>query len=142
MDCAISVYHHSLRSYFRVSLSCIFRDNGAAATLELQFPVAGYSGGSRWRNLIFAPFIDFGASWDNTDVDLVSSLRDTDDVRYLLGTGMGLIWEPIKGLRAQVFWAHDATNNFDDDDPRESESRDKSLQDDGVHFSVNYSRSF
>jgi len=120
----------------------LVRDNGAAATFELQFPVAGYSGQPSWSNLILAQFVDFGASWDDTDVDLLSSLRDTDEVRYLLGAGVGVIWQPIAGLNAQIFWSLDASDNFDGDDPRDSQSRDKSLQDHGVHFAVSYSRKF
>lgn len=130
---------NTVRGY---SENLLVRDNGIAATFELQFPVAGYSNQPGWSNIILAQFFDFGASWDDTDVDLLSSLRDTDDMRYLFGAGLGVIWQPIKGLRAQVFWSLDAADNFDDDDPRDSESRDKSLQDDGIHFSVIYSRTF
>jgi hemolysin activation/secretion protein len=120
----------------------LVRDNGAAATFELQFPVSGYSGQPGWSNIILAQFVDFGAAWDKTDVDLLSSIRDTDDTRYLIGAGLGVIWEPLAGLQAQVFWSFDAKDNFDGDDPRDSESRDKDLQDDGIHFSVSFTRSF
>jgi|ABEF01.1.fsa_nt_gi hemolysin activation/secretion protein len=67
---------------------------------------------------------------------------DTDERRMLVGTGVGLIWQPLASLRVQVYWSLDAVDNFDDDDPRDSESRDKDLQDDGIHFSLNYSRTF
>jgi hemolysin activation/secretion protein len=130
---------NTVRGY---SENLLVRDNGAAATFELQFPVAGYSAQPGWSNLILSQFIDFGASWDDTDVDLLSSLRDTDEARYLLGAGVGVIWQPIAGLQAQIFWSLDASDNFDGDDPRDSQSRDKSLQDDGVHFAVSYSRKF
>jgi len=120
----------------------LVRDNGVAATVELQFPIGGYTSAPGLRNLVFAQFIDFGSSWDEVDVDLLSSLRDTDEKRTLVGAGIGIIWEPLAGLKAQLYWAVDAVDNFDDDDPRDSESRDDSLQDDGFYFSVIYSRIF
>ena len=120
----------------------LVRDNGVAATVELQFPIGGYTSAPGLSNLVLAQFIDFGSSWDDVDVDLLSSLRDTDDKRTLVGAGIGIIWEPLAGLKAQLYWAVDALDNFDDDDPRDSESRDDSLQDDGFHFSVSYSRIF
>ena len=120
----------------------LVRDNGVAATVELQFPIGGFTSVPGMRNLVLAQFIDFGSSWDDTDVDLVSSLRDTDEKRTIVGAGIGFIWEPLAGLKAQLFYAVDAFDNFDDDDPRDSESRDDSLQEDGFHFSVSYSRLF
>jgi len=120
----------------------LVRDNGWTATMEFQFPVAGYSSTPGWTNLVIAQFVDVGTSWDDQDVDLLSSLRNTDEKRTLVGTGVGLLWQPLQGLHAQVYWSLDAMDNFDDDDPRDSESRDDDLQDDGIHFSVSYSRTF
>ena len=120
----------------------LVRDNGVALTFELQFPVAGYTTAPGLRNLVLAQFIDFGSSWDDIDVDLLSSLRDTDEKRTLIGSGIGIIWEPLRGLKAQIYYSVDAFDNFDEDDPRDSESRDDDLQEDGVHFSISYSRVF
>ncbi len=120
----------------------LVRDNGAALTFEVHLPMPGYTAEAGVRNLVFAPFIDIGTSWDDTDVDQVSSLRNTDDKRMIASAGLGLIWEPLAGLRAQLFWGHDVYDNFDDDDPRDSGSRDSNLQDDGVHFSVSYVRAW
>ena len=120
----------------------LVRDNGVALTFELQFPVAGYTTTPGFRNLVLAQFIDFGSSWDDTDVDLLSSLRDTDEKRTLVGSGIGIIWEPLRGLKAQIYYSVDAFDNFDDDDPRDSESREDNLQQDGIHFSISYSNVF
>ena len=45
-------------------------------------------------------------------------------------------------LRAQLYYGVDVSDNFDGDVPRDSESRDDDIQEDGIHFSVSYSRSF
>ena len=120
----------------------LVRDNGWAGTIEIQFPIPGYSEEPGWQNLVFAPFIDVGQSWDDVDVDLISTLRDTDEKRMLVGAGVGFIWEPLANLRAQLYYGYDVSDNFDGDDPRDSESRDDDIQQDGIHFSVSYSRSF
>ena len=89
------------------------------------------------RNLLIVPFLDYGRSWDRIDTD-PDPLRNTDDAKYIIGLGLGLIWEPFTGLQAQLFWGLDVGDNFDvSDDPRTF--RDPDLQDDGVHISVNYS---
>lgn len=116
----------------------LVRDNGVGATLELQLPVFGFHGEPHPLNLIFAPFVDYGRSWDEEDTDPTSTTRDTDDARFVLSAGLGLLWQPIHGLRAQVYWGEDIDDNFDQDDPRDSNTRDRDLQDDGVHFALSY----
>jgi hemolysin activation/secretion protein len=82
------------------------------------------------------PFLDYGRSWDDIDTD-PNPLRNTDDAKYIIGLGLGLIWEPIDGLHAQIFWGADVGDNFEPgDDPRDF--RDTDLQDDGIHISVTY----
>lgn len=114
----------------------LVRDNGVAATLELQIPLPGYSDSPSPRNLIVVPFLDYGRSWDDIDTD-PNPLRNTDDAKYIIGLGLGLIWEPIDGLHAQIFWGADVGDNFEPgDDPRDF--RDTDLQDDGIHISITY----
>ena len=114
----------------------LVRDNGVAATLELQIPLPGYSDTPGPRNLMVVPFLDYGRSWDDIDTD-PSPLRNTDNAKYIIGLGLGQVWEPVDGLHAQVFWGADIGDNFEaGDDPREF--RDTDLQDDGLHVSITY----
>jgi hemolysin activation/secretion protein len=113
----------------------LVRDNGLAVTTELQIPLFGRTGPSPLA-VGLAPFIDVGASWDDEDTDPGSKVRDSDDKRYIASVGLGVRWNPIPGLDAQVFWGADVADNFDGDDPRDLRERD--LQDDGVHFSITY----
>jgi hemolysin activation/secretion protein len=116
----------------------LVRDNGVALTaltVELQIPLFGRST-PHPLNLGLIPFIDYGRSWDDEDTDPGSSLRDSDEARYITSAGLGVRWNPFPGLDAQVFWGNDIANNFEGDDPRDLRERD--LQDDGVHFSVTY----
>lgn len=116
--------------------SLLVRDNGLAATLELQLPIAGYRATSHPLNLVFAPFVDFGRSWDEADTDPGSDLRNTDDPRYIVTAGLGALWQPWRSLSAQVFWGREIASNFAGDDPRQFRGGD--LQDHGIHFSFNY----
>ena len=119
----------------------LVRDNGAYASVEVQLPFFGYQDGPNVRNLVVAPFIDYARSWDDIDTDAVSLTRNTDETRYLLSAGVGLLWQPLPGLNASVYWGHDFKDNFDrGEDPRANSDGD--LQKDGLHFSITYSLSF
>jgi hemolysin activation/secretion protein len=113
------------------------RDNGLAASMELHFPLPGWREGGGARNLTFVPFVDFGRSWDEVDTDPISSTRNTDEANEILSAGLGLLWQPLRGLDAQLFWGDDIDNNFEDNDPR-ADRDDPDLQDDGIHFSLTY----
>jgi hemolysin activation/secretion protein len=114
----------------------LVRDNGVAATLEVQLPVFGYHSTPHPLNLVFVPFIDYGRSWDEADTDPGSPDRNTDEPRYIVSSGIGALWQPLRGLSAQVYWGTDIGNNFEEDDPRDFREHD--LQDEGVHFSLSY----
>jgi hemolysin activation/secretion protein len=120
----------------------LVRDNGVAATFELQFPFWGYRDEPHVLNLVVAPFVDYGRSWDEEDTDVTSTVRDTDQARRIVGAGIGAIWQPLSGLRAQVYWGADVWDDFDEDDPRDLDEDDDDLQDDGVHFSIEYGVTF
>lgn len=113
----------------------LVRDNGVALTTELQVPLFGRTT-PHPLNIGLVPFIDYGASWDDEDTDPGSKVRDSDATRFIASVGLGVRWNPLPGLDAQVFWGADVADNFDGDDPRDLRERD--LQDDGVHFSVTY----
>lgn len=119
----------------------LVRDNGVAATVELQFPVPGYRAEPDLRNLIVSLFADYGRSWDDINTDQTAAIRDTTRERSVTGAGLGFLWQPIRDLRAQLYWAHDIADNFSGDDPRDAET-ESSLQGDGVHFSVSWTRQF
>ncbi len=119
----------------------LVRDNGVAATVELQLPVPGYSAQPVVRNLLVSLFADYGKSWDDINTDQTAAARDTTRKRWVTSVGLGLLWQPLPGLRAQVFWAHDLDDNFSGDDPRDGNNQ-SSLQGDGVHFSVSWSAQF
>ncbi|MGI9291884.1 MAG: ShlB/FhaC/HecB family hemolysin secretion/activation protein [Gammaproteobacteria bacterium] len=118
--------------------SLLNRDRGGSVTAELQFPVPGYIPDPNVRNLVIAPFIDLGWAQDSEDIDPNSTVRDTSDSRYILGAGLGLIWQPFKGFYSEVYWGADLADNFDDDDPRDFQTRDDELQDDGIYFQFRY----
>ena len=124
---------------FRENL--LVRDNGSALTIELQLPVWGYNATPHWRNLIVAPFVDVGSSWDEADVDQSSSQRDTSDRRNIASAGIGLLWNPYPGLRAEFYWGEDVGNNFEQGDPQLVPVAN-SLQNDGIHLSISYGISF
>lgn len=113
------------------------RDNGVAASLELHFPLPGWREGGSARNLTFVPFIDYGRSWDEVDTDPSSPTRNTDEANAITSAGLGLLWQPIRGLDFQLYWGDDVDNDFEGNDPR-ADREDPDLQDDGIHFALTY----
>lgn len=118
------------------------RDNGVALSVEMQLPVWGYRPEPHYRNLVVATFVDYGTSWDEENINPGSQSRDTSDRRYLASAGLGLLWQPLRGLRAELYWGEPIADDFEGDGPRDLQTRDYDLQDDGIHFSVTYAMSF
>lgn len=115
----------------------LVRDNGTAETLEVQLPLPGYRLEPSWRNLVVAPFVDYGRSWDKSNADPGNPVLNTKDPLYIASAGLGLFWNPLKGLDAQVYWGRSIANSFNgEDDPRQFAPND--LQKRGIHFAVNY----
>src|SRR5690606_19851492 len=79
------------------------RDNGIAASIELHFPLPGWREGGSAQNLTFVPFIDYGRSWDDVDTDPGSPTRNTDKANSIMSAGLGLGWQPVRGLDFQLF---------------------------------------
>ncbi|MBN1570580.1 MAG: ShlB/FhaC/HecB family hemolysin secretion/activation protein [Acidobacteria bacterium] len=102
------------------------RDNGATASMELRIPVRRNGKAEGWfdpLNLRIAPFFDYGRSWDKAGYAFSAGAVD------IYSSGIGLLWSPVNGLRADVYWAHpfkDVPNPGND------------IQDKGWHFAVNY----
>lgn len=80
-----------------------------------------------------AAFVDYGTAWDEANTNPGSRSRDTSDRRYLASAG--------QGLRAELYWGEPIADDFEGDDPRNLQTRDYDLQDDGIHFSLTYAMS-
>jgi hypothetical protein len=52
--------------------------------------------------------------------------------------GFGLVWAPVTGFQAELYWGADVNDDLGSgEDPRDF--RESNAQDQGVHFSLNYS---
>jgi hemolysin activation/secretion protein len=106
------------------------RDNGVAASLEWRIPVrpdrAGETRFDPW-NLRVAPFVDYGRSWDREAQALTVNPVD------IYSAGIGLLWNPMEGLRADPYWGHPF---------KEVQNPGTDLQDKGIHFAVGYTVPF
>ena len=114
----------------------LVRDNGYAGTLELQLPLPGYRAQAYPGNLVFAPFMDYGRSWDKANIAQGNPLVNTSSPNYIASAGLGLLWNPVRGLDAQVYWGRGIANNFGADNPLHFAPHD--LQYHGVFYAVNY----
>ena len=98
-------------------------DNGVFASAEVRFPVLR---ARKIQGLLqVVPFINFGVGWNNSD-----SPNSTPDPNTLIGTGLGLQWQMGDTLSARIDYAFPL---IDVDD------RDRTLQEQGLYFSINYS---
>jgi hemolysin activation/secretion protein len=118
----------------------LVRDNGFAATLELQLPLPGYKPQPGLGDLVFAPFIDYGRSWDKVNANPGNPLVDTSKPDYIAGAGVGLLWNPIRGLDAKIYWGREIADQFHGNNPLHYVPHD--LQYHGIHFSLNYQLSW
>ncbi len=107
---------NSVRGY-RENL--LVRDNGLASSIEFRFPVLRNQQGE--PVLQFAPFADFGWSW-NTN-------RHTPDPRTISSAGAGLRWAIKQGVLFQIYAGHHL---------RKVKNADYDLQDDGIHFQLSW----
>jgi len=114
----------------------LVRDNGVAGTLELQLPLPGYKPTANPRDLVFAPFMDYGRSWDKVNANPGDPLVNTTTPDYILSAGLGLLWNPLRGLDAQLYWGRNIASDFHNDNPLNYVPHD--LQYHGIHFAVNY----
>ncbi|MDJ0702316.1 MAG: ShlB/FhaC/HecB family hemolysin secretion/activation protein [Leptolyngbyaceae cyanobacterium MO_188.B28] len=78
--------------------------------------------------LQFAPFIDLGAVWNNSE-----NPNPQPDQRFLAGAGLGILWQPIQDLNIRLDYG---LPFIDLDD------RGDNLQDDGFYFTIDYGVTF
>ena len=103
------------------------RDNGVTASLEYQFPLFVDESGRDKYNFKLATFADWGRSWDEDDA-LPTSVAAT-----IASIGLGLLWKPIEGLNAELYWGKDLD---------EQNVPNDSLQDRGFHYQLSYQAHF
>ena len=103
------------------------RDNGITGSLEYQFPLFVDEMGRDEYNLKIAAFADWGRSWGEDDA------LPTSNAENISSVGLGVLWRPVDGLYAELYWGKD----LDDQDlPTDT------WQDRGFHFQVSYQLHF
>lgn len=94
----------------------IVSDNGVLATAELRIPLT-----KNPRKLQLNPFVEMGAGWNNR--------AENPDPGFILGTGLGVQWQPIRGLDLRVDYGIPLIAVQDEGN---------SLQENGLYFSLRY----
>ena len=94
-------------------------DNGALASVEFRYPIIGNTE-SKWGMLQVAPFMDFGTGWNHDRKSNVSP-------QTLASLGLGLRWQMRDRARASLYWGIPLVD---------VDSRDRTWQENGLHFSV------
>jgi hemolysin activation/secretion protein len=103
------------------------RDNGTVVSVEYQLPVAVDEAGRPRGNVYVAVFGDYGVSWDE------DAARLTSDKERIASVGLGVLWDPVSWLHAELYWGMDA---------HDQGTGSSSLQDQGIHYRVSFSKSF
>jgi hemolysin activation/secretion protein len=98
----------------------LLSDNGFFASAEVRIPI--YRWNENRNSLSVSPFIDFGTVWNKSDD------RDLDD-NTLVSLGLGLQLSLSDRLNARLDWGIPLV---------EVEDQDRTLQEDGIYFSVEY----
>jgi len=98
----------------------LLTDNGVLLSAELRLPIARVPkiGGV----LQLTPFIDIGQGWNHNGKNPSPSM--------LVGTGLGLLWKQGDNFSARLDWGIPLTS---------VDGERRSLQENGLYFSVNYS---
>ena len=97
-------------------------DNGVRFSVEDRITLDRDEGGTAVFQV--APFIDMGAVWNVDDNPNVLA-----DQTFLLGVGLGILWQPIPKLNIRLDYGIPLVD-IDD--------RGENAQDDGFYFNVNY----
>jgi hemolysin activation/secretion protein len=97
-------------------------DNGFFASAEFRLPILRVNQIDGLLQLV--PFIDFGVGWSN-------SAYVTPDPNTLVGTGVGLQWQMGDQLNARIDYGFPLIGVRN--------SSDRTLQEQGLYFSINYS---
>ncbi|BDA76480.1 surface antigen (D15) (plasmid) [Calothrix sp. PCC 7716] len=94
----------------------IVSDNGILATAELRIPLT-----ENPRKLQLNPFVEMGTGWNNSG--------DNPDPGFIIGVGLGVQWQPIRGLDLRVDYGIPLVSVKD---------KGNSLQENGLYFSLRY----
>jgi hemolysin activation/secretion protein len=96
-------------------------DNGFRLSVEDRIALSRDESGN--PTLQVAPFFDMGAVWNDPDNPLPR------DDNFLVGLGVGLLWNPIPRLNMRLDYGLPLVSTGD---------RGDNAQDDGIYFRVNY----
>jgi hemolysin activation/secretion protein len=99
----------------------LLSDNGIFASAELRVPI--YNWEESRSSLAVIPFLDFGTVWDNSNNENLGK-------NTLFSVGLGLQYSLSDRLNARIDWGIPIVELND--------SRDKTWQENGVYFSVQY----
>ncbi|MDJ0595229.1 MAG: ShlB/FhaC/HecB family hemolysin secretion/activation protein [Pleurocapsa sp. MO_226.B13] len=111
---------YSLRGYRQ---DLFLTDNGVFTSAEVRLPILRVD--SVEGLLQIAPFVDFGVAWNDGDNPIQISGSNT-----LVGVGLGLQWQMGDDFTARFDWGIPLID---------VDSRDNTLQEQGLYFTVNYS---
>jgi len=106
----------------------ITRDNGLVASLEWRIPlpkklrIPQLSKTVDDGTIYITPFFDYGRAW--------SQEGDTPRPKDISSVGLGLRWLPTRYMDLEVYWGK-ALRDVPD-------LEDSDLQDDGIHFEINF----
>ncbi len=108
----------SVRGYRQDAL---LTDNGVFASAEVRLPILRVE---RVQGVLqVVPFVDFGIGWNSSDTP-------DPDPNSLVGVGLGLQWQMGDKLTARFDWGIPLID---------IEDSDRTLQEKGLYFSINYS---
>jgi hemolysin activation/secretion protein len=102
----------------------LLTDNGFFASAEMRFPIFRVKKVKGVLQIV--PFVDFGVGWDSTGRASTQELEQNT----LIGVGVGLQWQMWDRLTARFDWGI-PLNTID--------NSQRSLQEQGLYFSINYS---
>jgi hemolysin activation/secretion protein len=98
-------------------------DNGFRISVEDRITVLQNEIGL--PTLQLAPFVEFGKVWNHRD-----NPNTLLDQTFLIGTGLGVLWQPVPDLNIRVDYGLPLVD---------LEDKGNNLQDHGVYFSINFS---
>jgi len=102
----------------------LLTDNGFLFSTELRLPILTTA--SRTGILQLTPFVDIGAGWNRDGNSNPSS-------NTLVGIGLGLLWRQGDNFSARLDWGIPIVS---------VDSEKRTLQENGIYFSIRYSPSF
>ncbi len=111
---------YSVRGYRQ---DLFLTDNGVFASAEVRLPILRVD--SVQGLLQIAPFVDFGVAWNDEDNPIQISGPNT-----LVGAGLAVQWQMGDKFTARFDWGIPLID---------VDSRDNTLQEQGLYFTVNYS---